>query len=327
MARTGDYDYGGFDDAYDQVAAESGWGYDDEGNMGRIGGDRDNNNDFNPPAPVARPSAEIRASGKYGEDVARAAYQELGRDPAGIRTTTLSPAEIAQAKQMLEANKAGFKQQMTTSAIASLAGALVPGAGLMYQAAEGLPRLTNREAAKQLLEQSEYKGFLGLGLNKPAAGYSAVYDENDNLVGSLAVDETGRPVGYLGEEMPGYEGYGSEFISPKREEEKQGGGDGGAFQLTPETSLMQAMTQVPQTTGVTAPVGISSLAPQPAAQGPMPAPQPLMPQTQATSVPSQGMSGFDIMQGAMPAPAPQPIQNQVRNPYLQIGNPGASQQQ
>lgn len=164
---------------------------------------------------------------------------------------------------MLEANKAGFKQQMTTSAIASLASAFVPGAGLMYQAVEGLPRLSNREAAKQLLEQSEYKGFLGLGLNKKAAGYSAVYDENDNLVGSLAVDETGRPVGYLGEQMPGYEGYGSEFISPQPEEEKQGGGDGGAFQLTPETSLMQAMTQVPQTTGVTAPVGISSLAPQP----------------------------------------------------------------
>lgn len=326
MARTGDYDYGGYDDAYDQVAAESGWGYDSEGNMGRIGGDGGNNN-FNPPAPVERPSAAIRASGKYGEDVARAAYNELGRDPAGIRTTTLSPAEIAQAKQMLEANKAGFKQQMTTSAIASLAGALVPGAGLMYQAAEGLPRLSNREAAKQLLEQSEYKGFLGLGLNKKAAGYSAVYDENDNLVGSLAVDETGRPVGYLGEQMPGYEGYGSEFISPQPEEEKQGGGDGGAFQLTPETSLMQAMTQVPQTTGVTAPVGISSLAPQPPAQGPMPAPQPLMPNTQASAVPSQGMSGFDIMQGAMPGPAPQPMQNQVRNPYLQIGNPGARQQQ
>ena len=103
--------------------------------------------------------------------------------------------------------------------IGGLLGAVIPGAGLLYTASKYHEAYQNREIANQLSQQGEYenKGIFNSGLFKGANAnqYVPVYDENDQLVGSLGLDAEGNPTRYMGDRMEGYEGLGSQYIQPQ----------------------------------------------------------------------------------------------------------------
>jgi len=102
--------------------------------------------------------------------------------------------------------------------IGGLLGAVIPGAGLLYSASKYNSAYEDREIAKQLMQQDQYeeRGIFGSSLfkAKDAAQYVPVYNEKDELVGSLGLDAEGKAIGYMGDRMQGYEGLGSEFIQP-----------------------------------------------------------------------------------------------------------------
>ena len=114
--------------------------------------------------------------------------------------------------------------------IGGLLGAVIPGAGLLYTAAKYNEAYEDREIANQLTQQGEYeeRGIFGTDLfkAKDAAQYVPVYDEKDQLVGSLGLDAEGKALGYMGQRMEGYEGLGSQFIQPAEDPfAKSRGGD------------------------------------------------------------------------------------------------------
>ena len=102
--------------------------------------------------------------------------------------------------------------------IGGLLGAVIPGAGLLYGVANTLGASQDRKVATQLMEQGDYenKGLFGTGLFKgeDAAQYVPVYNENDELVGSLGLDAEGQPLRYAGDRMADYDGLGSDLIQP-----------------------------------------------------------------------------------------------------------------
>ena len=102
--------------------------------------------------------------------------------------------------------------------IGGLLGAVIPGAGLLYGASQYLGAAEDRKVAEQLLQQENYqtKGLFGTDLFKgaDAAQYVPVYDENDQLVGSLGLDASGSPLRYSGDRMADYQGLGSDLIKP-----------------------------------------------------------------------------------------------------------------
>lgn len=102
--------------------------------------------------------------------------------------------------------------------IGGLLGAVIPGAGLLYGASQYLGAAQDRKVAEQLLQQENYqtKGLFGTDLFKgaDAAQYVPVYDENDQLVGSLGLDASGSPLRYSGDRMADYQGLGSDLIKP-----------------------------------------------------------------------------------------------------------------
>jgi hypothetical protein len=102
--------------------------------------------------------------------------------------------------------------------IGGLLGAVIPGAGLLYGAGQYLGAAEDRKVAEQLLQQENYqtKGLFGTDLFKgaDAAQYVPVYDENDQLVGSLGLDASGNPLRYSGDRMADYQGLGSDLIQP-----------------------------------------------------------------------------------------------------------------
>ena len=103
--------------------------------------------------------------------------------------------------------------------IGGLLGAVIPGAGLLYTASKYNEAYENREIANQLSQQGDYenKGIFNSGLFKGANAnqYVPVYDENDQLVGSLGLDAEGNAMRYMGDRMEGYEGLGSQYIQPQ----------------------------------------------------------------------------------------------------------------
>ena len=102
--------------------------------------------------------------------------------------------------------------------IGGLLGAVIPGAGLLYGAGQYLGAAEDRKVAEQLLQQENYqtKGLFGTDLFKgaDAAQYVPVYDENDQLVGSLGLDASGNPLRYSGDRMADYQGLGADLIKP-----------------------------------------------------------------------------------------------------------------
>lgn len=188
---------------------------------------------------------------------------------------------------------------------------------------QGMQRNQQRTVAEQLLQQGEYqpgmftRGMQAIGLAPRPSGYVAVFDENDNLVGSLAVNEEGSPVGYTGPRMAGYSGPGAEFVqpAPQREgpdrEERMA-----ATQPTPPTA---PTTPTPPTTptgpavGPLAPAAPPSFAPGLASLRPQ-----AQPMTQPMAIPPlqfPSALGEQMQQMQQPQPMPQYLQNL----YAQIG--------
>ena len=101
--------------------------------------------------------------------------------------------------------------------IGGILGAVIPGAGLLYNAAKYGEAAQNRRIGEQLTLQGEYEptGIFGSGLFKgpQAASYVPIYDENDKLVGSLGLDEAGEAVRYTGKRDEDYTGLGEKFIT------------------------------------------------------------------------------------------------------------------
>lgn len=111
--------------------------------------------------------------------------------------------------------------------IGGILGAIVPGAGLLYGAGQYLNAAQDRKIGEQLLLQGDYEptGLFGSSfLAGPAAvQYVPVYDENDEIVGSLGLDADGKAIRYTGDRDENYTGLGEEYISrvPMTAEEHQ----------------------------------------------------------------------------------------------------------
>lgn len=168
--------------------------------------------------------------------------------------------------------------------IGGLLGAVIPGAGLLYTAAKYNEAYEDREIAGQLMQQGDYeeRGIFGTDLfkAKDAAQYVPVYDEKDQLVGSLGLDAEGKALGYMGQRMEGYEGLGSQFIQPA-EMPQAGGGDDDrpspisaeAVGVTPEAGAGAGYRPTPKLPQVPLPSALEQTRPAP--QQPITKPTPI----------------------------------------------------
>jgi len=168
--------------------------------------------------------------------------------------------------------------------IGGLLGAVIPGAGLLYTAAKYNEAYEDREIAGQLMQQGDYeeRGIFGTDLfkAKDAAQYVPVYDEKDQLVGSLGLDASGKALGYMGQRMEGYEGLGSQFIQPA-EMPQTGGGDDDrpspisaeAVGVTPEAGAGAGYRPTPKLPQVPLPSALEQTRPAP--QQPITKPTPI----------------------------------------------------
>jgi hypothetical protein len=168
--------------------------------------------------------------------------------------------------------------------IGGLLGAVIPGAGLLYTAAKYNEAYEDREIAGQLMQQGDYeeRGIFGTDLfkAKDAAQYVPVYDEKDQLVGSLGLDASGKALGYMGQRMEGYEGLGSQFIQPA-EMPQVGGGDDDrpspisaeAVGVTPEAGAGAGFRPTPKLPQVPLPSALEQTRPAP--QQPITKPTPI----------------------------------------------------
>ncbi len=168
--------------------------------------------------------------------------------------------------------------------IGGLLGAVIPGAGLLYTAAKYNEAYEDREIASQLMQQGDYeeRGIFGTDLfkAKDAAQYVPVYDEKDQLVGSLGLDASGKALGYMGQRMEGYEGLGSQFIQPA-EMPQVGGGDDDrpspisaeAVGVTPEAGAGAGFRPTPKLPQVPLPSALEQTRPAP--QQPITKPTPI----------------------------------------------------
>ncbi len=168
--------------------------------------------------------------------------------------------------------------------IGGLLGAVIPGAGLLYTASKYNEAYEDREIAGQLMQQGDYeeRGIFGTDLfkAKDAAQYVPVYDEKDQLVGSLGLDASGKALGYMGQRMEGYEGLGSQFIQPA-EMPQAGGGDDDrpspisaeAVGVTPEAGAGAGFRPTPKLPQVPLPSALEQTRPAP--QQPITKPTPI----------------------------------------------------
>ena len=168
--------------------------------------------------------------------------------------------------------------------IGGLLGAVIPGAGLLYTASKYNEAYEDREIAGQLMQQGDYeeRGIFGTDLfkAKDAAQYVPVYDEKDQLVGSLGLDASGKALGYMGQRMEGYEGLGSKFIQPA-EMPQAGGGDDDrpspisaeAVGVTPEAGAGAGFRPTPKLPQVPLPSALEQTRPAP--QQPITKPTPI----------------------------------------------------
>jgi len=212
--------------------------------------------------------------------------------------------------------------------IGGILGAVIPGAGLLYNAAKYGEAAQNRRIGEQLTLQGEYEptGIFGTGLFKgpQAASYVPIYDENDNLVGSLGLDEAGEAVRYTGKRDEDYTGLGEEFISRVPEPPEFDDDDG------PSPVSAEAVGVKPEETpgsGYRPPAKIPTV-PLPSALD-QPAPTRPMPQGPVTK-PTQIPQGFG-QRTAVPTPqggimaSQAAMQQQQQYPFM-YGNEYARQQ-
>ena len=168
--------------------------------------------------------------------------------------------------------------------IGGLLGAVIPGAGLLYTAAKYNEAYEDREIANQLMKQGDYeeRGIFGTDLfkAKDAAQYVPVYDEKDQLVGSLGLDAEGKALGYMGQRMEGYEGLGSQFIQPAVMPQAGGGDDdrpspisAEAVGVTPEAGAGAGYRPTPKLPQVPLPSALDQTRPAP--QQPITKPTPI----------------------------------------------------
>jgi LysM repeat protein len=184
--------------------------------------------------------------------------------------------------------------------IGGLLGAVIPGAGLLYTASKYNEAYEDRKIANQLMQQGQYenKGLFGTGLFKGenADQFVPVYDENDQLVGSLGLDAEGNPMRYTGDRMQGYEGLGSDLIQPR--EMPQMGGDDNDGPAPISAEAVGVTPDAPAAPPYRGPAKLPQI-PLPSAldQGtPRPAPQ--QPLTRPTPIPA----GFGQQKASVPLP-------------------------
>lgn len=214
----------------------------------------------------------------------------------GLRTGIVDPNQ-ASAMASAQYNPMNLQDRV----IGGILGAVIPGAGLLYNAGKSMEASQSRRIGEQLTQQGDYesRGILGTGLFKgpDADSYVPVYDENDNLVGSLGLDQAGQAVGYTGQRDADYSGLGAEFISqvPDAPEMGMGGGDG----PSPISAEAVGVDPAPEGPSYREPAKLPSV-PLPSAleRAPMQRPQPQQPTTRPMPIPA----GFGQQQAA---PQPQ----------------------
>lgn len=241
-------------------------------------------------------------------------------------TRTQTQIELDAQRLLDRATNVPTEQRMKEGLIGMGLGALVPMGGMMYGLANAANRMQDRTIANQLLQQEEYKGGLfgtGFLAGPQAASYVPVYDENDNLVGSIGVDEAGKAIRYTGDRIEDYTGFGAELVTRDPFADM----DTGPEDSEPTTFPLAAQGPAPAAPAASGAPPQVPLVPLPTAfvgqQPGMPMQRPMIqPMTQATQVPQ--------MQPYRPgAPAPQGImstQQALRPSYLNIGRNNPLQQ-
>lgn len=264
------------------------------------------------------PAAERAAT--LAESAARSA-RERTFTPSEINPTrTQTQIELDAQRLRERATNIPPEQQMKERLISSGIGAIVPIGGMMYNLANMANRAQQRSIADQLLQQDEYKGGLfgtGFLAGTPAASYVPVYDENDNLVGSIGVDAEGKAMRYTGPRIEDYSGFGADLVT------RDPFADMNQFSDNDDNDdAAAALTQPPAAAPTQAPASQIPLVPLPSAfvgQQQRPVNTPM---TQATQVPQ--------MQPFRPgAPAPQGIMatpQALRPSYINIGRNNPLQQ-
>lgn len=270
---------------------------------------------------IAALRADVAARQEREQAQARAAQAAMASatrpyTPAELNPTrTQTQIELDAQRLREKATNISPEQQMKERLIGSGIGAIVPIGGMMYGLANMANRAQQRSIADQLLQQDEYKGGLfgtGFLAGTPAASYVPVYDENDNLVGSIGVDAEGQAMRYTGPRIEDYSGFGADLVTRDPFENMNQGGD--------NDDTAAALTQPQPAAPAQAPASQIPLVPLPSAfvgQRPMVAPM-----TQATQV--QPMQPF-----RPGAPAPQGImatQQALRPSYINIGKQNPLQQ-
>jgi len=261
------------------------------------------------------PAAERAAT--LAESAARSA-RERTFTPSEINPTrTQTQIELDAQRLRERATNVPLEQQLRERLIGAGIGAIVPVGGMLYGMSNALNRSQERRIADQLLQQDEYKGGLfgtGFLAGPQASSYVPVYDENDNLVGSVGVNAEGQPMRYTGPRIEDYTGFGAELVTrdPFADMNMGEGGDEAAPMAMPPAPTPAAPAQPPAGQIPSVPLPTAFVGQQPA----MPMQRPtLSPMTQATPV--QPMQPF-----RPGAPAPQGIMSApqaLRPSYINIG--------
>lgn len=275
-------------------------------------------------AAEAARQARAAAQAKAAQDAARTAQSRVYTPMEVNPTRTQTQIELDAQRLREKATNIPPEQLMKERLIGAGIGAIVPVGGMMYGLANMANRAQQRSVADQLLQQDEYKGGLfgtGFLAGTPAASYVPVYDENDNLVGSIGVDAEGKAMRYTGPRIEDYSGFGADLVTRDPFEGMNQGGDNDdtAAPLMQPPPQAAAPTQTPASQIPLVPLPSAFVGQQPG----MPMQRPVnAPMTQATQVPQ--------MQPFRPgAPAPQGIMatpQALRPSYINIGRNNPLQQ-
>ena len=241
-------------------------------------------------------------SGGSSQERARAIVgDDRANELAKLTQQNYTPAQAQQAQlqtglrvgemnydQALAMTEAQYNPYNTKDmVIGGILGAVIPGAGLLYNAAKYGEAAQNRRIGEQLTLQGEYEptGIFGSGLFKgpQAASYVPIYDENDKLVGSLGLNEAGEAVRYTGKRDEDYTGLGEKFITNVPKPPEMGDDDG------PSPISAEAVGVTPEETpgsGYRAPAKLPTVQLPSALDQPAPTrPMPQAPVTKPTQIP------------------------------------------
>lgn len=263
-----------------------------------------------------REQAQARAAEAARVSAARP-YTPMEVNP----TRTQTQIELDAQRLLDRATNVPMDQQMKERLIGAGISAFIPAGGMIYGLANMAGRSQDRAIANQLLQQDEYKGGLfgtGFLAGTPAASYVPVYDENDNLVGSIGVDEAGKAIRYTGDRIEDYTGFGAELVTRDPFEDMSYDSDNDEPAPPPAP---------PPPAAPGAPPPQVPLVPLPTA---FVGQQPGVPMQRPTVAPMTQASQVAPMQPFRPgAPAPQGImatQQALRPSYLNIGRNNPLQQ-